>query len=130
MLLLSVYAVLVNVQDVDLAGVPPLAPCRITLNESVPPAVAAAIRDKEQQLPSREQMAFRDPTGSYSAVAPFWANISNARCVEPLCAGPSPSTIPAALLTANCTQVAADVRNACLCSLLVSLNHPQLHDHM
>jgi hypothetical protein len=66
-------------QDVDLKGVPPLAPCRITLSQQVSPAEAAAIREREQQLPSREQMAYRDHTGAYSAAQPFWATVADAK---------------------------------------------------
>lgn len=68
-------------QGVDLKGAPPLAPCRISLNQQLPAALAAAVRDKEQQLPSKEQMVHRDPTGAYSAAAPFWATVSDAKYV-------------------------------------------------
>lgn len=66
-------------QGVDLKGVPPLAPCRITLSQAVSAEMADAIREKEQQLPSRDQMSYRDPTGAYSAAAPFWATVTDAK---------------------------------------------------
>lgn len=66
-------------QGVDLKGVPPLAPCSIVLNQQVSAAEAAAIREKEQQQPSTEQMSFRDNTGAYSAATPFWATVSDAK---------------------------------------------------
>jgi hypothetical protein len=65
---------------VDLKGVPPLAPCRIALNQQVSPSVAAAAREREA-APTMEQKFYRDPTGSYSAAAPFWATVSDARWV-------------------------------------------------
>jgi hypothetical protein len=66
-------------QGVDLKGAPPLAPCRITLNQQVSAAVAEAVREKEQHSPSREQMGYRDPTGAYSAATPFWATVADAK---------------------------------------------------
>lgn len=66
-------------QGVDLKGVPPLAPCRISLNQQVSADTAAAARERELQLPSREQMSHRDPTGAYSAAAPFWATVADAK---------------------------------------------------
>lgn len=72
----------VSLQGVDLKGVPALAPCSIILSESsLSPADAAAVRDKEQRLPNREQMGFRDPSGAYSAAQPFWANVADAKWV-------------------------------------------------
>ena len=79
-----------TLQGVDLKGVPPLAPCRISLNQQLPAALAAAVRDKEQQLPSKEQMTHRDPTGAYSAAAPFWATVSDAKYVCRVTAGVLP----------------------------------------
>lgn len=66
-------------QGVDLKGVPPLAPCRITLNQQVSADTAAAVRERELRLPSREQMSHRDPAGAYSAAAPFWATVADAK---------------------------------------------------
>jgi hypothetical protein len=66
-------------QGVDLKGVPPLAPCRISLNQQVSADTAAAAREREQRLPSQEQMSYRDPTGAYSAAAPFWATVTDAK---------------------------------------------------
>lgn len=67
-------------KGVDLKGVPPLAPCRIAVNQQLPPSVAAAARQKDA-APTMEQKFYRDPTGAYSAAAPFWATISDARWV-------------------------------------------------
>lgn len=66
-------------QGVDLKGVPPLAPCRITLNQQVSADTAAAARERELRLPSQEQMSHRDLTGAYSAAAPFWATVADAK---------------------------------------------------
>ncbi|WIA31018.1 hypothetical protein OEZ86_001057 [Tetradesmus obliquus] len=63
---------------VDLKGVPPLAPCRIAVNQQVSPAVAAAAREREV-VPTMQQKFYRDPSGNYSAAAPFWATVSDAR---------------------------------------------------
>eukprot|EP00879_Flechtneria_rotunda_P019044 GHRR01019996.1.p1 GENE.GHRR01019996.1~~GHRR01019996.1.p1 ORF type:complete len:848 (+),score=279.58 GHRR01019996.1:379-2922(+) len=64
---------------VDLKGVPPLAPCRIMLKQQVPQSVLGVAKQREWQLPSNEQKAYRDPSGIYSAEAPFWARVSDAR---------------------------------------------------
>jgi hypothetical protein len=74
----AVVALLLR-QGVDLKGVPPLAPCGIVITQQVSAAEVAAIREKEQQMPSREQMSFRDPSGAYSASTPFWATVADAK---------------------------------------------------
>jgi hypothetical protein len=67
-------------QGVDLKGVPPLAPCRISLKQRAPgDASADAVREREAGLPSKDQKLHRDPAGDYSAAAPFWANVSDAK---------------------------------------------------
>lgn len=65
--------------EVDLKGVPALAPCRIKINQQVSAAVSDAARAKESALPAIEQVSHRDPTGLYTAEQPFWARISDAR---------------------------------------------------
>lgn len=64
---------------VDLAGVPPLAPCRVALRTDLTPAAAAAAAARTAGLPLPEQTALRDPEGLYSAAEPFWARIADAR---------------------------------------------------
>lgn len=70
---------LLLLQGVDLKGVPPLAPCRIRLLEQDASSGADAVRAREAALPSSEQQRYRDATGDYSATAPFWAMVADAK---------------------------------------------------
>lgn len=67
--------------DVDLKGVPALAPCRVVIDQQVSAAVADAARAKENAIPTAEQKSYRDDTGHYGPEQPFWAKISDARWV-------------------------------------------------
>lgn len=42
-------------------------------------SVAEAAAAKELSWPTAEQLGHRDATGCYSAAAPFWAKVSDAR---------------------------------------------------
>ncbi|KIZ07342.1 5-methyltetrahydrofolate-homocysteine methyltransferase reductase [Monoraphidium neglectum] len=66
-------------EGADLKGAPGLAPPRVEVSFDVAPAVSEDVRARELSWPSEEQRKFRKPTGAYSAAAPFYARVAEAR---------------------------------------------------
>ena len=74
-------------EDGELKGVPPLARCRVRL-EWQEGGAAEVVRAAEAGAPSQAELARRDPAGVYSAEAPFWAPLHDARYLTTELSGP------------------------------------------
>lgn len=65
-------------ERVDLSGVPALPQCRIKLLWESNQDTVAAIRAREAESPSVDEIFYRDPEGTYSPEKPLWATITDA----------------------------------------------------
>ncbi len=67
---------------VDLKGAPAPPPCRIKIVWERNADTASLVKNLESSRPGQQELSYRDAQGLYSSEKPFWADITDARCVD------------------------------------------------